>query len=761
MGGNWATRVFGATVVVLVAAACGGGVRGSPFDDDDGGDRDAGDQDGDTDQLPGDGDASPVGLTRFLNTSCSLSASAASTVFDGLASSSLTGLVPVPGVPFRMALAMQSGLIVDFNRETYTGGSEHTALDLVAEVYDNGGGEKGLYSIAFAPDFGASGGYLYASYAIDNPGQANDRDTRIERYTCTVAAGVLTCDEDSAYLIIEIPRPDGANNHNGGQIFFGGGGLLFITTGDSASGGDPDNWGQNLTLLGGKLLRIDPTQTSGAGNYSVPADNPFVGQAGARAEIYAYGFRNPWRASYDATSGRIFVADVGQETWEEIDIIQPGGNYGWDLREGAHDYSGGCPSGCIDPIHEYESNGGRLAITGGFVYRGTDIPNLLGAYVFADYGTGEVFRIDEAVGGGAWTGTKIMDTGMLISSFGYDEEGEIYVLGFSGGIMRLVVDDGIETAPPTLTATGCYASVEDRQLIAAAVPYDLRVPFWSDGAGKRRYFILPGTSTVTGSVSGAWEFPVGTILVKEFDLQEEAGDPTSIVPIETRFLVQVAQDTWQGYSYIWNAAGTEATLRPDSEFIGDYTLEGAAHEHVFPSRGACNTCHTPNGGYVLGIRTENLNRSRDYGAGQINQIEAFATAGFLAAPLTGVLPQLTPLEDSGASLGARARSWLASNCSNCHSGTANGGRFPDMRFATTLDASRLCEIINQAQPPIIPGQGATSPIVEDRAGFRGSGQMPPLATRVPDTDAVGVLRQWIDAMDDVPPTLTPEYICPP
>ena len=748
-----------AAVAAMMAVGCGGGVQGNPFVDD-GDQQNVADQDGDTNPPPGDnggGDVTPppLGLTRFTNTSCSLSAPAVSTVFDGIANSSLTGLIPIPGAPGRLLLVMQSGRLVDFDRATYTTGSEHETLDLTAKVLDTGGGEKGMYSAAFAPDFSASGGYLYVSYAIES-GQANDGDSRVERYTCT-SGTVLTCDPDSNLVIIDIARPNGAGNHNAGQIFFGPNDYLFITTGDSASGGDPNNWAQDLSLLGGKLLRIDPTQASAAGNYSVPADNPFVGQAGRRAEIYAYGFRNPWRASYDAPSGRVFVADVGQENWEEVDIVQAGGNYGWKLREGAHDYAGGCNAGdnCIDPIFEYESNGGRLAITGGFVYRGSDVPNLQGAYVYADYGTGEIFRIDES--GGVWTGTRIMDTPMLISSFGYDEEGEIYALGFNGDIMRLTIDAGVETAPPTLTATGCYASVANRQPIAAAVPYDMRVPFWSDGADKKRYFVLPGTETITASASAAWEFPVGTILIKEFELHQSSGAP---VPVETRFLVQVAQDTWQGYSYIWNAEGTEATLRPDSEIIGDYTLDGAPHQHVFPSRASCNTCHTPNGGYVLGLRTEQVNRDHDYGAGQVNQIEAMTAAGFFAAPLTGPLPQLTPTNDTTASLGARARSWLAANCAQCHSGTANGGRFPDMRFATTLANSRLCQVINQAQAPILPGNGAMSPIVEDRAGFRGSGQMPPLATLIPDDDAVDVLRLWIDAMDDVPASLAPEYICP-
>ncbi len=759
-------RVLGAMVVVVCAAACGGDVRGNPGDQN--GDTDQhGDRDGDSgpggdDVGDGDGGSPSSGLTRVINTTCNLHASAVANAFEGLADGSLVGMKPVPGVSGKLVLARQSGLLLVFDREGYTAGSEHVALDLEAETMDTGGGEKGFYSFDFAPDFGVSGGYVYVSYAIENGGvYPQSGDTRVQRFTCSRDNG-LTCDKDTARLVLEIPRPDAFGNHNAGEIFFGNDGMLYITTGDSANGNDPENWGQNLGVLGGKLLRIDPSQDANGKNYSIPSDNPFLTTDGALPEIYAYGFRNPWRASVDKTTGRIFVGDVGQGQWEEVDIVESGGNYGWDKREGAHDGpSGGCSvaDGCIDPIHEYDHSGGRIAITGGYVYRGSAIPNMWGAYVFADYGSGAVYRIDEGPGG-AWVMTPLMNAGGGISSFGYDDLGEIYILHFNGDIQRLEPHDDTN-APPTLTATGCYSDVPDRTLIAAAVRYDIQVPFWSDDADKHRAFVLPGNATITASADGSWEFPVGTILIKEFELQEEADDPASVRPVETRFLVQVAQDTWRGFSYMWNDQGTEATLRPDSELIADYTLRGEDHEYVFPSRGACNTCHTANGSYVLGVRTEQVNRDHDYGAGPYNQIAALTEAGFLTAPLAGTLPRLPLLSDESVSVGARARAWLAANCSNCHSGTANGGRYPDMRFATGIGESRLCEIIAQADPPIIPGNGAGSPIVEDRAGFRGAGQMPPLASRIIDPLGVGLLTQWIDAMDDVPAALPPQYICPP
>lgn len=759
--------------VALVGVLVGcGSVSGNPGADDDGGDG-GGNTNGDNgtggDGLPvgDDGNPLPQGLVRFTNTTCSLSGSAATTVFEGIANSSLTGLLPVPGAPGKLLLVRQSGLMVVFDRDTYTDNSETTALDLVDRVYDNGGGEKGLYSAAFAPDFGPSGGYLYVSYAIEdfNDGNSavtgNERDTRVERYTCT-RTNTLTCDKGSARTVIEIERPNNFQNHNGGQIFFGGDGYLYITAGDSADGGDPQNWAQNLQQLQGKILRIDPSQDAGGKNYAIPPGNMGAAE-GALPEIYAYGFRNPWRASYDAVSGRIFVGDVGQGQWEEVDILEAKRNYGWRMREGAHQYGGtggaACPT-CVDPVFEYSHDDGGIAITGGFVYRGSDIPTLVGAYIFADYLTAEVWRLDEV--GGDWVATKIMTANGAVTSFGLDDEGEIYILHFNGDIERLTLENGADNPPPTLTATGCYANVANRQLVAAAVPYDVRVPLWSDDATKRRYFVLPGTATISASISDAWVFPVGTILIKEFELQT-TNDPASVYPVETRFLVQVEEDVWRGYDYIWNDAHTEATLRDNVQEIGDYTHKGAAHQHVFPSRGQCNTCHTPNGGFVLGLRTENVNRDHDYGRGSENQVAAFGAAGFLDAPLAqpATWPALTFLEDSTASTGSRARSYLASNCEQCHSGTANGGREPDLRYATSLADSKLCEVINHASPPIIPGSPGSSPLITERDGIRGSGQMPPLATLVVHRAAVDVLEAWIDAMDDVPATLAPEYICPP
>ncbi len=567
----------------------------------------------------------------------------------------------------------------------------------------------------------------------------------------------LTCDPGSAATIIEIERPSDEGNHNGGQLFFGGDGFLYITMGDSGGGGDPQGWAQDVNRLEGKLLRIDPSHGDGTNNYTIPADNPFATSGGA-PEIFAYGFRNPWRASYDSVSDRIFIGDVGQDVWEEIDILQKGQNFGWNTLEGTHPYPPGSDNACdtcIPPIYEYDHEAGRIAIVGGFIYRGVVSPNLYGAYIFADYGTGETWRLDEDTSNHTWASTALIATGSPLTSFGLDDTGEIYALHYDGSIQHIAVSPGgDDSIPATVSATGCYSDVTTQTLAAGIVPYDIRVPFWSDGETKHRFILVPGSATIDATLQDEWSFPIGTIFVKEFDADGGI--------IETRFLVHASADTWNGYSYRWNDDRTDATLQPDSEETHSYMLNSQPHDHIFPSRSECNECHTANGGFVLGFRTQQLNTTHDYGGGPENEVEAFGIAGYLTARLSGQSsdwPALAVTDDTTASPRTdRARSYLAANCSQCHRGSDNRGRFPDMRYKTALADTKLCSGVASG-PDITPGDAPDSTIIK-KAGVRGAGQMPPLATLVVDTDGIQVLSDWINAMTNSPATLTSDYVCP-
>ncbi|MGH9283470.1 MAG: PQQ-dependent sugar dehydrogenase, partial [Acidimicrobiales bacterium] len=284
--------------------------------------------------------------------------------------------------------------------------------------------ERGLLGLAFSPD----GDRLYVDYT-DRAG-----DTRVVEYA--VAGGRADPSSRRELLMVEQPFA----NHNGGQVVFGPDGLLYIGLGDGGSGGDPNDNGQRLDTLLGKILRIDP-RASGDQPYTIPPDNPFVGREGARPEIWAYGLRNPWRFSFDRSTGALWIGDVGQGSREEISRADPaskgGENYGWNRFEGTRPFSGRAPANHVAPVFDYANGGGNCSVTGGYVYRGDRIPALRGRYLFADYCSGRLWALTEGAAG-RWTMTTLLDSGLRVSSFGEDQDGELYVLDHGGAVYRIV-----------------------------------------------------------------------------------------------------------------------------------------------------------------------------------------------------------------------------------------------------------------------------------------------------------------------------------
>ncbi|MGH2455627.1 MAG: PQQ-dependent sugar dehydrogenase [Candidatus Limnocylindria bacterium] len=300
------------------------------------------------------------------------------------------------------------------------------------------GGERGLLGLAFHPDY-ARNRRLFVHYS-----RAGDGATVISE----LAAGAdgRTADPDSERVLLSVAQPFA--NHNGGEIAFGPDGYLYIGLGDGGSGGDPLRNGQNRDVLLGKILRIDVDGTGGGRRYLIPPDNPFApggAQAGSGApEVWAYGLRNPWRFSFDPEWGDIYIGDVGQGSWEEIDR-QPGDsrggeNYGWNVMEGRHCFRSGCDqTGYVKPIAEYSHDFG-CSVTGGHVYRGAAQPELAGVYVFADYCSGFVFTLQ--VDAGTITPKVVLESGLRVSAFGTDQDGEIYLADLAGGGIYRVLADG-------------------------------------------------------------------------------------------------------------------------------------------------------------------------------------------------------------------------------------------------------------------------------------------------------------------------------
>jgi glucose/arabinose dehydrogenase len=339
--------------------------------------------------------------------------------FAGLGFQRLTGAYQA--TDGRWFIVEQPGRIL-----TWSEGQAQAGVFLdIRDRVNSSGNEEGLLGLALAPDFDRTG-IFFVDYTRDGP-----RRTVISSFTSTGG----TADPRSEAVILEVGQP--FSNHNGGQIAFGPDGYLYIGMGDGGSGGDPQGNGQNRDTLLGDLLRIDVRDRS---RYTVPADNPFVGRDG-RPEIWASGLRNPWRFSFDTESGALWLGDVGQSSWEEIDLITKGGNYGWNVMEGTHCFRpASCgAAGLIPPVTEYPiGSSGDCSVTGGFVYRGAEIPELRGAYVYGDYCSGRIKAL-RLQSGRVTTQGDIARAAFNISSFAQDRNGEVYVLEHAGqgGIYRI------------------------------------------------------------------------------------------------------------------------------------------------------------------------------------------------------------------------------------------------------------------------------------------------------------------------------------
>ena len=293
--------------------------------------------------------------------------------------------------------------------------------------------EMGLLGVTFHPNF-ATNRKFYVNYTRNNAGQFQ---SVIAEYLAS-ATNPNQSDPATERILLTVDQVGNFDNHKAGQLAFGADGFLYFGLGDGGSGGDPFGHGQNTQILLGKLMRIDVNSTSPGKQYAIPADNPFV-SGGGLPEIYAYGFRNPWRFSFDSPTGRLFMADVGQDMFEEIDIVQKGGNYGWNTMEGMHCFNP--PSGCNMtglslPIIEI-SHPEAIAVIGGFVYHGTAVAGMQGMYIFGDL-SGKIWSLTEAPAN-TFTRSLLATPGFNISSFGQDDAGELYVMDISNGRVLKIV----------------------------------------------------------------------------------------------------------------------------------------------------------------------------------------------------------------------------------------------------------------------------------------------------------------------------------
>jgi len=348
-------------------------------------------------------------------------------VFPDLSFQEMTNLVQPDDTSGLIFVTEQRGIIYNFSANNSQ--QADIFLDITDRV-NRGGNEEGLLGLVFDPDY-QENGYFYVYYSAADPSRSVLSRFSLDQENTDIA------DPESEIIIMEVEQPYA--NHNAGQLNFGPDGYLYIALGDGGGGGDPQGNAQNLGTVLGSILRIDVSGLSGPGDYAIPTDNPFVGTEGARAEIWAYGLRNPWRFSFDSESGLLWAGDVGQNLWEEIDIITKGANYGWNITEGSHCYppSTGCSqSGLTLPIFEYGHSQG-CSVTGGYVYRGDQIASLQGYYIYGDYCSGNIWAL--AYNGSVVTeNILLVDSDLTITSFGQDPAGNLYILSRQGGIYTLV-----------------------------------------------------------------------------------------------------------------------------------------------------------------------------------------------------------------------------------------------------------------------------------------------------------------------------------
>jgi len=603
-----------------------------------------------------------------------------------------------------------------------------------------------VYSLTFHPNF-AKNRFIY--FGVNGPSRGKGKHTKILRYTFSEDLKRIL--PDSLVTVIEWP----GNGHNGGDCAFGKDGMLYVTSGDGTSAMDRDNVGQDLSSMRGKVLRIDVDGAPAGKTYVVPADNPFVALTNARPEIWAYGLRNPWRITSDLQSGQIWVGENGQDLREYAHLLGRGENYGWSAYEGSRpmfkDRLKG-PSPFTLPTVEHD-HGEYRSLTGGVVYRGRAFPELNGAYIYGDYSTGRIHAM-------LHDGTKVIwhnelsDTPLMIVGFGFDPDGEVVIADYNGGIYRLAPYVQPPNAQPfarKLSETGLFADVATEKPAPGVVGYEINHPGWHDGAKGKHWIAAPSDAKLHPSEGGQWGTDNGLVLVQTLALDTSAGPRRT----ETRLLLKRDND-WTAYTYLWNDAQTDAELAPAKGMRTTVNLPEGPRSWLVPSRSDCLVCHSRAANFALSLNTRQLNRpaSTEPSLNQIAHLEKqdlLRSASWISTKLD-TAPRFPSLSDTNAPLEARVRSYLAVNCAHCHVHEGGGNSAMDLAAGTSLKNTRLIDQIPQHGTLnlkdariVAPGSPSRSVLVT-RTALRIPGQMPPLGTIRPDTEATKLFMQWISSL---------------
>ena len=636
-------------------------------------------------------------------------------------------------------------------------------FDLKASVVGSGR----TYGLTFHPQF-AENRLCYLCYTM---GEKKEDGTRVSRFR-VYDTEPPTIDASSEQILITWL----SGGHNGGCLKFGPDGFLYISTGDAGPAFPPDPLlsGQDVSNLRSSVLRIDVDHPTASRPYSIPPDNPFVDLNGARPEVWAYGFRNPWKMSFDSPTGSLWVGDVGWELWEMIYRVERAANYGWSLVEGpqaVHRERTRGPTPVSPPTVAHSHIESR-SITGGFVYRGTRLPGLVGQYVYGDYVTGKLWSVPAAVEEGG-TARELVDTALQIICFGIDNDNELFIVAYDGTLHRLVANplgQANRQFPERLSETGLFASVAEHSVAAGVVPYRIKAEPWMDGAVAERYVALPEANSLDihkkdnvqiGFIKGAWKFPHDAVLMKTISLPSAAGDANRLQRLETQIL-HFDVDTWRAYTYAWNEAQTDA-VRVQKGFdrqisVGDTLADGGMRQQRwhFASSTECLLCHTTRGGTVYGFNPSQLDCDLDYAATRDNQLRTLTHIGLIAKASRSAPPTIVDPHDDAATLEQRARAYLHVNCAHCHRRGGGGTAAMDVQVQLPLAKTHLLHQrptqgtfgIHAAQ--VVASGDPFRSVLFYRMAKTGRGRMPYIGSSVVDQRGLQLIHDWIGELDVEP-----------